>query len=105
MEAFPREVIACQDDNGAEPFTDWLNSLDKETRAVVINRVDRVENGNFGDVKFVGEGVYELRIDHGPGYRVYFGQEGLTVHLIRGGNKSTQQADIETAQRFWNQHD
>jgi putative addiction module killer protein len=74
-------------------------------RAVVEIRIDRIEDGNFGDVKPVGGGVSELRIDLGPGYRVYFGQVGNEVHLIGGGLKKTQSADIASAKRFWSRHD
>jgi putative addiction module killer protein len=105
VEAFPREVLVCQDDNGREPFTEWLDSLDPKTEAIVLNRIDRVERGNFGDVEPVGAGVSELKVDFGPGYRVYFGQIGAEVHLINGGRKSTQQRDIDAAKKFWNQHD
>jgi len=95
----------CQDENGEEPFSTWYRGLDPKTRAIVSNRIDRVEDGNFGDVRSVGEGVSELRIDYGPGYRVYFGQIGNQVHLITGGFKNGQQADINWARRFWRDHD
>jgi len=67
-------------------------------------RLDRVELGNFGIVKSVGDGVSELKIDHGPGYRIYFAMRGKTVVLLlSGGDKSTQQKDIETAKAYWKQ--
>jgi putative addiction module killer protein len=78
--------------------------LDVPTRARVRVRIDRVEEGNFGDVEPVGEGVSEMRLDFGPGYRVYFGQKGNEVHLIRGGSKQTQAHDIISARRFWRKH-
>ena len=68
-------------------------------------RIDRIEEGNFGDVKSVGEQIFELRLDFGPGYRAYFGQVGDQVHLITGGNKSTQTQDIAAAIRFWGSHE
>ncbi|WP_198152118.1 type II toxin-antitoxin system RelE/ParE family toxin [Granulicella tundricola] len=87
------------------PFQEWLfDSLDVRTRARITVRIDRIEDGNFGDVKPVGEGVSELRVDFGPGYRVYFGQKGNEVHLIRGGSKGTQTADIAAAKDFWRKH-
>lgn len=104
MEAIPREILVCQDEEGREPFTEWLAALDVPTRARVRVRVDRVEDGNFGDVEPVGGGVSEMRLDFGPGYRVYFGQKGSEVHLILGGSKQTQARDIIFAQRFWRTH-
>jgi putative addiction module killer protein len=64
-----------------------------------------MESGNFGGTESVGEGVSELKLNFGPGYRVYFGQKGLEVHLIRGGDKKSQDKDIEDAKRFWRHHD
>ena len=71
MEATPRDILICQDESGREPFTEWLDSLDVQTRARVRVRIDRLEDGLFGDVKPIGEGISELRLDFGPGYRVY----------------------------------
>jgi putative addiction module killer protein len=105
VEAIPREILVCQDEEGREPFSEWLAGLDAKTEAIVLGRIDRIEDGNFGDVEPVGEGVSELRIDFGPGYRVYFGQIGRQVHLIRGGTKKNQQRDIEAARKFWGEHD
>lgn len=74
---------------------------DVRARARVLVRVERLAAGNPGDVRPVGEGVSELRIDHGPGYRVYFKRQGRTVVvLLAGGDKRTQSADIETALRL-----
>ncbi|RKZ91012.1 MAG: hypothetical protein DRR19_08385 [Candidatus Parabeggiatoa sp. nov. 1] len=68
-------------------------------------RIDRLIRGHFGDSKSVGEGVYELRIDYGPGYRVYFGKVGLTIVLLLcGGDKSTQQVDIHKAKTYWHDY-
>jgi len=105
LEATPREILICEDSRGRQPFTEWLESLTLAVRAVVEIRIDRIEDGNFGDVKPVGGGVSELRIDLGPGYRVYFGQVGNEVHLIGGGGKKTQAADITSAKGFWSRHD
>jgi putative addiction module killer protein len=104
VEAIPREILVCQDEEGREPFSEWLAGLDVQTRARVRVRIDRIEDGNFGDVEPVGEGVSEIRLDFGPGYRVYFGQKGNEVHLIRGGSKQTQARDIISAQMFWRTH-
>lgn len=68
-------------------------------------RLDRVSLGNFGDCRNVGEGVQELRVDYGPGYRVYFGQEGTTIVLLLcGGDKGTQTRDIQIAQVYWREY-
>lgn len=83
-----------------DTYARWLDDLrDIRARARVQARVERLAAGNPGDVKPVGEGVSEMRIDYGPGYRVYFTQRGNeVVILLAGGDKSTQNADIKTAQ-------
>jgi putative addiction module killer protein len=83
----------------SETFDLWLASLrDRQARARVMARVDRLASGNPGDVKPVGAGVSELRIDYGPGYRVYFFQRGeVVVVLLCGGDKRIQEADIKRA--------
>ena len=76
--------------------------VDGKTRARILARLDRLQAGLLGDLKSVGSGVCELLIDHGPGCRVYFGQEGTTwVLLLCGGEKSTQTKDIEKAHGYW----
>lgn len=82
-----------------EVFAEWLDALrDLKARARILVRVERLASGNPGDVKSVGEGVSELRIDYGPGYRVYFVQRGReVVILLAGGDKTTQSADIRVA--------
>jgi len=88
---------------GADPYQEWLDTLkDRTGRVAILRRVDRVGTGNFGDHKFCQEGVWELRIAVGPGYRVYYAQEGKTlILLLCGGAKRTQAADIKTAVRYW----
>lgn len=83
-------------------FDAWLGGLrDVRARARIAARLDRIADGNFGDVKPVGGGVSELRIDYGPGYRVYFMQSGaVLVVVLAGGDKRTQRIDIKTAQRI-----
>lgn len=85
-----------------ETFSSWLTALrDDQARARIAVRIRRLAFGNPGDVKPVGEGVSELRIHHGPGYRVYFVQRGtLLIVLLCGGDKSTQERDIATAKRL-----
>jgi putative addiction module killer protein len=82
-----------------EIFAKWLDGLhDIRTRARILVRIERLAAGNPGDVKSVGEGVSELRIDYGPGYRVYYKKQGQkVVILLAGGDKSTQAKDIKTA--------
>jgi len=91
------------DDSGKAPFLLWLYSL-KDKMAVyrIRARLDRVVLGNFGTVEPVGDGVRELKINHGPGYRIYYAISGKTVVLLLvGGDKSTQQKDIDTAKVCW----
>ena len=85
-----------------EAFSDWLRKLrDENARARIQIRIRRLSLGNFGDVKPVGEGVSELRIDYGPGYRVYVRQRGpVLVLLLVGGTKKTQEADIAKARKL-----
>ena len=85
-----------------EVYATWLDGLrDVRARARVLVRVERLAAGNPGDVRPVGEGVSELRIDYGPGYRVYFKRQGrMIVVLLAGGDKRTQSRDIETALRL-----
>ncbi|MCP1121351.1 type II toxin-antitoxin system RelE/ParE family toxin [Robbsia andropogonis] len=80
-------------------FAAWLKKLrDQKAKAVIARRIERAEAGNFGDSKSLREGVSEMRIDFGPGYRVYFCRDGETVYiLLAGGDKSTQTRDIENA--------
>jgi putative addiction module killer protein len=88
---------------GEDPFQSWLDELeDVKARVAVLRRVDRLAAGNFGDHKFLRNGVWEQRLDVGPGYRVYFGRHGITgVLLLCGGTKRTQTSDIGRAVRFF----
>jgi putative addiction module killer protein len=82
--------------DGQQPFAAWFADLEAVARAKVTRAIVRLEQGNFSNVKSVGEGVSEYRINFGPGYRVYFGQDGQTlVILLTGGTKKRQQRDIE----------
>lgn len=89
--------------SGRDVIGQWLASLaDARARAKIAARLARVQAGNFGDCKPVGEGVWELRVDWGPGYRVYYARAGRSVVLLlHGGDKRTQTADIETALEYW----
>lgn len=91
-------------DDGHDPMKEWLASLaDRQARARVLVRMQRMAAGNFGDCKLIAEGVWELRIDYGPGYRVYYARAGEKLLLLLiGGDKRKQQADIDTALAYWN---
>ena len=91
-----------QSSAGEQPFVEWLQGLkDRQARTRIEARLARVAVGNLGDVEPVGEGVMELRIDWGPGYRVYFSRLGqVTVLLLCGGDKRTQQKDIKRAKSY-----
>lgn len=89
--------------NGNVPFDEWLADLrDRRGKTRILARINRLSVGLEGDWKPVGEGVRELRIPEGPGYRVYYAWDGQTVVvLLCGGDKATQQRDIETAKSYW----
>jgi putative addiction module killer protein len=90
------------DRNGSSPFAKWFTALDAAAAAKITSAVRRLELGNFSNVKGVGAGVFEYKIDFGPGYRVYFGKDGDTlVILLGGGTKKTQDRDIGTARERW----
>lgn len=97
------EVFEYLAEDGRNPFREWLEALaDREARARVRVRINRIRLGNFGDCKSVGGGVSELRIPYDPGYRVYFGKQGnMVVVLLCAGDKRTQTGDIEIAQLRW----
>jgi putative addiction module killer protein len=97
------DLIVYQQDQGLRPFETWLEKLrDKRAQARIVRRIRQVQAGTFGDCKPVGEGVLELRIDVGAGYRVYCARQGATlVLLLCGGDKSSQDRDIERAREFW----
>lgn len=97
------ELLDYQAPDGSIPFKTWLAGLaDRIAKAKIAARVQRVASGNFGDHKPLTDGVWELRVDQGPGYRVYYALAGKQVVLLLvGGDKRRQQADIETAVDYW----
>ena len=97
------EVRQYQTADGRTPFVEWLHTLrDRRANQAIAARILRMQAGNRGDWKPVGAGVFELRIDVGPGYRVYCGQDGATlVLLLCAGDKRTQPKDIEHARDYW----
>jgi len=92
-----------QDENGKEPFIEWMESIkDVKTRDRIFTRLDRLEVDNPGDHSPVGSGVFELRLHFGPGYRIYYGEDGdVLVILLIGGDKKTQSQDIKKAMVYW----
>lgn len=90
-------------EDGADPYIAWLTRLrNNPVRARIIRRVSRMELGNFGDHRFCRDGVWELRIDFGPGYRLYYAIAGRRVVLLLcGGDKRAQAADIDKAVHYW----
>jgi putative addiction module killer protein len=89
--------------SGKDPYQEWLDELkDVKGRVVIQRRVDRLAAGNFGNHKFCEDGVWELRVDFGPGYRVYYAQDGKSVVLLLcGGSKRRQSADVKEAVKYW----
>ncbi len=90
----------------SEPAREWLESLrDRVAQAAIYVRIARAESGNFGDHKSVGDGVLEMRVAVGPGYRLYYAFDGQDVILLLvGGDKSTQSKDVRKAKEFWQNH-
>jgi putative addiction module killer protein len=106
VESFPYTISYYLTEAGEKPFKEWLDGLkDIVARQKIRIRLDRVRLGNLGKNRSVGEGVYELKIDYGPGYRVYYGLEKKTVVLLLvGGDKSSQKKDINQAKIYWKDH-
>ena len=96
------EILHYLTSSGANVFEEWLESLNDERAATrIVSRIDRLERGNFGDCKPLRDGVWELRIDYGPGYRVYYSMVGhVCVLLLCGGDKRKQAGDIRRAIEF-----
>ncbi len=99
------EVLIFQTSTGNQPFLEWLDGLAAKTQERVVDRVARLRRGQFGDFKSLENGLYELRLFFGPGYRVYFGEHRKKIVLIlNGGDKSSQKRDIKLAQEFWSNY-
>jgi putative addiction module killer protein len=105
-ETRPKFLIVYVTPCKQEPFTDWLNNLrDVMGRKRILTRISRLQQGNYGDCEPVGEGISELRMFFGPGYRVYFGEHGNDiVILLCGGDKDSQEKDIEQAKIYWQEY-
>ncbi len=97
-------LLECTE-GGRSPFADWFAGLDPVTAARVDRYLRRLEAGNFGAAKALREGVFELRLDFGPGYRVYYGRDGRTIIvLLGGGDKRRQAEDIAAAVARWKRY-
>jgi len=103
MDVTPKETFSYQSLLGRCPFEKWLEALkDRAGRAKIRARITRARAGNLGKCASVGEGVFELKVDFGPGYRVYFGEVGdAIIVLLCGGDKSSQVKDIKVAHEYW----
>ncbi|EGJ1851592.1 addiction module killer protein [Escherichia coli] len=97
----PYTAKRYQTENGEVPYTDWMKKLRRKDQTAALkvdSRISRAMGGNFGDHKFERDGVWELRVDYGPGYRVYYSiEDGEIILLLIGGNKKTQTADLDKA--------
>lgn len=100
------QVFHYLDASGKDLYQRWLDKLnDLRARVAIQRRIDRLIDGNFGDRKFCRKDVWELRVDVGAGYRVYFAKSGMTVVLLLcGGDKRTQDNDIKNAIKYWEDH-
>ncbi len=96
------EIVEYLYEDGSSPFADWFEGLGVQAALKINTCVTRMGNGNLSNVKSVGAGVHECRVDWGPGYRVYFGKEGdKLIILLGGGTKKRQQTDINKAKELW----
>lgn len=97
-----RTLVEYVAEDGRSPFARWFDALDSRAAAKVSTNLYRLEGENWSNVKSVGSGVFEQRVDFGPGYRIYFGQDGdVLVVLLGGGSKKGQREDIKQAQDRW----
>ncbi len=103
MEAVPFNIEIYETEDGRVPFSEWLTSLkDIQASARILLRLDRAKQGNLGDHKPIADAMFEFRMDTGAGYRVYFGRvSNQLIVILWGGDKGSQQRDIEKAQRYW----
>lgn len=87
---------------GKEPYEDWVKSLPEQIRALIEVYIIRISaGGGKKNIKYLKDGVFEIKIDYGPGWKVYFGEDGQYMILLKGGNKKTQIRDIEKAKEYW----
>jgi putative addiction module killer protein len=107
MEPIEQEVIFYRDERGRENFVDWLRELTAKERTVVLDRLSRVKQGNFGDIKPIGgeKGLFELRFHFGQGIRAFYGRDGnKIVVLLNGSDKGDQEKTLKQAIKLWNEY-
>ncbi|NBV06890.1 MAG: type II toxin-antitoxin system RelE/ParE family toxin [Proteobacteria bacterium] len=105
MILIPRSISYYKSRNNKMPFMDWISNLDPSTKEVVYERIEKVKVGYFGDYKNLGDGVFELRINFGSGYRIYYAVNGKDIILLLcAGNKDTQSRDVKKAKFFWEEY-
>jgi putative addiction module killer protein len=105
LDARPRRIVHYLTADGKDPFDRWIKTLGRDPVVKkVLVRIDRAEDGNFGDCRAVGQGVWELKIDFGPGYRIYCAEDGEDLILLKGGSEATQDSDIATAKEYWSDY-
>lgn len=98
-----QQIIIYQNSNGSEPFSLWLNALDRQIRTRIKARLNRLECSNLGDWQRVGGGIFEIRMHFGAGYRIYFSlHNNKAILLLCGGDKGSQENDIMLAQKYLN---
>jgi putative addiction module killer protein len=106
VDAFPKEIRFYETPFGRVPFSEWMDSIEgQDIYEIVMVRLDTVERGSLGKSRRLGDGVSEMIIDYGPGYRIYYGLLGPKaeiVVLLNAGEKRTQEEDIELAKKYWN---
>lgn len=98
-----KQITILKLPSGKAPYTDWINSIkDPINRARIRRRIDRLEQDHYGDFKALGDGIMELRLHFGPGYRIYFAEyDDVIVILLCGGDKSSQKKDVKIAKEYW----
>jgi putative addiction module killer protein len=102
MDIAPIIVYYYQTSSGRCPFKDWFNSLEERIQQIVDARLTRVRRGLFGDAENLGGGIWELKLDVGPGHRIYYGMDGKSVViLLHAGHKKGQSGDIDAAREYW----
>ncbi|SRR5579883_886524 len=104
MEPIPRTVEIYRSSTGRWYFDEWFDSLTLEIQADIAKRLSRIRSGLMGDTKAVGEGVYELRLHIGPGFRIYYGQDNKLVLILAGSDKSEQSRTIKLAIDLWKEY-
>ena len=99
---YKKEIVFYETESGKKPFYDWFKSLDKKTKERILVRLNRLQEGNSGDFKYLDEDIYELKLRFGSGYRIYYGNcEDIIVLILCGGDKSSQLKDFQKAKTYF----